>query len=143
MWNQRWQTRGEWQVRPTQRYIGSWLLVVLCWCGACTSLREYVETEATAQDTHLQGGPHGPRAAYQNRLLPHEADHHFDKTEVDLEFGRLEPALRYRRPRGAQGYVYDATEADLAMPLPTLSAPSASHPDDGTAPAAPPQTQPR
>ena len=36
-----------------------------------------------------------------------------DKTEVDLELGRPQPASR---SRGAQFYVYDETDVDLALP---------------------------
>ncbi|MGQ4809612.1 hypothetical protein NKDENANG_03035 [Candidatus Entotheonellaceae bacterium PAL068K] len=39
-----------------------------------------------------------------------------DKTEVDLELSRPQPASRFRRPRGAQLYVYDTTDLDLALP---------------------------
>ena len=42
--------------------------------------------------------------------------HYFDKTEVDLEHGRLEPSARYHQPRGAQLYTYDGTQVDLATP---------------------------
>jgi hypothetical protein len=42
--------------------------------------------------------------------------HYFDKTEVDLEYGRPEPGARYQQPRGAQHYTSDTTEVDLASP---------------------------
>ncbi|GIX48008.1 MAG: hypothetical protein KatS3mg131_2219 [Candidatus Tectimicrobiota bacterium] len=47
---------------------------------------------------------------------PSVPPHRFDKTEVDLEYGRPEPAVRYRPPRGAHLYDYDKTEVDLATP---------------------------
>lgn len=61
---------------------------MVLWCGACSSLREPVE-------------------------MP---PHYFDKTDVDLEYGRPEAVERYQRPRGAQHYTSDATEVDLAQP---------------------------
>jgi hypothetical protein len=42
--------------------------------------------------------------------------HYFDKTEVDLEYGRPEPSARYHQPRGVQQYTSDGTEVDLASP---------------------------
>ncbi len=41
-----------------------------------------------------------------------------DKTTVDLEKGRPSIPLRYHRPQGAQRYMYDKTEVDLAIPRP-------------------------
>jgi hypothetical protein len=96
---------------------------ILC-CTACTGAREGTETPTNAQGNRLQERQHVYSAVYQNRL-PQEAYHYFDKTEVDLEYDRYEPALRYHRPRGAHAYTYDNTEADLAMPLPALPPPSA------------------
>jgi hypothetical protein len=54
--------------------------------------------------------------------LPQESQHTFDKTEVDLEYGRLEPATHYQHPHGAHRYLSDTTEVDLALPLPSLPA---------------------
>jgi hypothetical protein len=85
-------------MRPSPLYMGIWLLVVLFWCGACTGAREGAE----------------------------ESYHYFDKTEVDLEYDRLEPSSSYRRPHGVRSYVYDATEVDLAIA-----------PQQGAVPAAP------
>lgn len=62
--------------------------------------------------------------------LPQESQHTFDKTEVDLEYGRLEPAARYQHPHGAHRYLFDTTEVDLALPLPSLPAR-----EDSTTPA--------
>jgi hypothetical protein len=42
--------------------------------------------------------------------------HYFDKTEVDLEYGRPEPSARYHQPQGAQLYTSDGTQVDLATP---------------------------
>jgi hypothetical protein len=42
--------------------------------------------------------------------------HYFDKTEVDLEYGRPEASARYHQPRGAQLYTSDGTQVDLATP---------------------------
>jgi hypothetical protein len=41
-----------------------------------------------------------------------------DKTIVDLERGQPAAASRYHRPRGAQLYISDKTEVDLATPRP-------------------------
>ena len=101
-------------MRASQLYMGSWLLVVLFWCGACTGARGGAETQAVVQDDRLPEQQHDHRATYQNRRS-RESYHYFDKTEVDLEYGRLEPPSRYQRPRGVRGYVYDTTEVDLAI----------------------------
>jgi hypothetical protein len=74
-----------------QQYLGSWLLLVLLCSGACTGVREAPETPP----------------------------HYFDKTEVDLEYGRPEAASRYHTPRGVQHYTSDKTDTDLATPLAT------------------------
>lgn len=74
-------------MRSSLLYMGSWLLVVLFWGSACTGARGGTE----------------------------ESYHSFDKTEVDLDYNRLEPSSRYQRPRGVRGYVYDTTEVDLAI----------------------------
>jgi hypothetical protein len=79
--------------------------------------------ETDAQGDRLQERQHVYSAVYQNRL-PQEAYHYFDKTEVDLEYDRDEPASRYRRPHGARSYSHDNTEVDLALPLPALPPPS-------------------
>jgi hypothetical protein len=67
---------------------------------------------------------------------PPQRQHYFDKTEVDLEYGRPEASARYHRPRGVQQYISDKTEVDLARPR---TSPSAS--TDATVPLpAPPDT---
>lgn len=120
-------------MRRPQLYIGRWLLVVMFWYTACTGARERTETETTVQDYRLRERQHVYSATYQDRL-PQGAYHYFDKTEVDLEYDRSEPASHYHRPHGARGYVYDATEVDLAMPLPSLPSPSAPTAGEETVP---------
>jgi hypothetical protein len=115
-------------MRPSPLYMGSCLLVVLFWCGACTGARGGAETQAAVQDERLRERQHYYSATYQNRLS-RESYHYFDKTEVDLEYDRLEPPSRYQRPRGVRGYVYDTTEVDLAIT-----------PQKETTPAAPSQS---
>jgi hypothetical protein len=61
------------------------LLVVVLGVGACAGVQE-------------QGQPER---------------HFYDKTEVDLEYGRPEASERYHRPRGVQSYTSDETEVDL------------------------------
>ena len=76
---------GEQGVKALRRLrrIGGCLL--LLWCGACTGVHN----------------------------LPEKPSHFFDKTEVDLEYGRPQAADRYRRLQGVQGYPTDGTEIDL------------------------------
>jgi hypothetical protein len=114
-------------MRPSPLYMGSWLLIVLFWCGACTGAREGTETQAVVQDKRLRERQHYYSATFQNRASQ-ESYHYFDKTEVDLEYDRLEPPSHYQRPRGVRGYVYDTTEVDLAIV-----------PQEGAAPATPSQ----
>jgi hypothetical protein len=94
---------------PSWPYLGSGLLLVLLWNGACTGVRE------------IEPPP----------------SHFFDKTEVDLEYGRPEAAARYQRPRGVQHYTSDGTEVDLAKPR--LAAPEEERAADtpSTLPASP------
>jgi hypothetical protein len=91
------------------------------WCGACTGARE-----PGAQSTPPPPEPQQSRGYYSSVItpyrLPHESRHTFDKTETDLEYGRLEPATHYHRPHGAHRYVSDTTEVDLTFPLPSLPA---------------------
>ena len=55
-------------------------------------------------------------AQQDQRVVPSSGSPHgFDKTEVDLEHGQLEPASRYHRPRGIHLYTFDKTETDLAL----------------------------
>ena len=61
------------------------LLVVVFGVSACAGVQEQVQQER----------------------------HFYDKTEVDLEYGRPEASARYRRPRGVQSYISDETEVDL------------------------------
>jgi hypothetical protein len=61
------------------------LLVVVLGVGACAGVQEQVE----------------------------QGRHFYDKTEVDLEYGRPEASERYHRPRGVQSYISDETEVDL------------------------------
>jgi hypothetical protein len=94
------------------QYLGSGLLLALLWSGACTGVQEPVEAP----------------------------QHYFDKTEVDLEHGRPEPAARYHRPRGAQLYTYDKTNVDLAQPratTPEEGGPAAAPPPSNASPQAP------
>lgn len=102
----------------SSRYLGGWLLLFVLWCGACTGAREGAEPSATSQGARLQERQRFYSATYQYHL-PQELTHYFDATEVDLEYGRLEPASRYQRHQGVQRYDYDHTEIDLALPLPS------------------------
>jgi hypothetical protein len=94
--------------RIPQWYLGALLLAVF-WCGACTGARDNVETRAAPGLAPLN---------YNQELMRqlHGRQHYFDRTEVDLEHGDLEPASRYSRPRGVQQYRYDKTTVDLARP---------------------------
>lgn len=77
--------------RRLRRVVGGCLL--LLWCSACTGVRD----------------------------LPDKPSHFFDKTEVDLEYGRPEAADRYRRLQGVPRSPTDGTEIDLPVskaPLP-------------------------
>ena len=53
----------------------------------------------------------GACAGVQEQVQP--GRHFYDKTEVDLEYGRPEASERYYRPRGVQSYTSDETEVDL------------------------------
>lgn len=91
--------------------LGSGLVLVVLWGGACSSIRE-------------------------PEPLP---QHYFDKTEVDLEYGRSEAAARYQRPRGVQQYLFDDTEIDLARPRdipPQEEQPGRAPAASGSAPSA-------
>jgi hypothetical protein len=93
-------------------YLRAWIFLVLLCCSACTSIQEPVEPP----------------------------QHYFDKTEVDLEYGRPEAAARYQRPRGVQQYTSDGTEVDLAQPRaasPEEGSPAATPPASNTSPKAP------
>jgi hypothetical protein len=61
------------------------LLVVVFGVSACAGVQEQVQQER----------------------------HFYDKTEVDLEYGRPEASERYHQPRGVQSYTFDETEVDL------------------------------
>jgi hypothetical protein len=67
------------------RVLRMLLLVVMFGVGACTGVQEQVQQER----------------------------HFYDKTEVDLEYGRPEASERYHQPRGVQSYTSDETEVDL------------------------------
>jgi hypothetical protein len=62
--------------------------------------------------------------------------HYFDKTEVDLEYGRPEASARYHRPSGVQQYISDTTEVDLTRPRTSQSEPK----DDAVPLPTPPST---
>jgi hypothetical protein len=89
------------EARRSHRVLLPVLLAVLLTAAACTGVQE---------------------------ALP-QRPHYFDKTEVDLEYGRPEASARYHRPRGVQQYISDTTEVDLARPRT-----SQSEPKDDTVP---------
>lgn len=113
--------------------LGSILLLIVCWCGACTGPRGNVEA----------GPSEGLAVLHDNQTLLRQfygRQHYFGETEVDLEYGDREPASRYSRPRGARQYQYDETAVDLASPRPE----EAESPQEAEAPAAavPPVREP-
>jgi hypothetical protein len=77
--------------RRSNSILSTLLLAVMLGTGGCTSVQEPVPL------------------------------HYFDKTEVDLEYGRPEASARYHQPRGAQLYTSDGTQVDLATPRATQS----------------------
>jgi len=113
----------------SQRYLGSVILGLMFWCGACTGAREPAGQSVSPSPEHQQDRGSYSSVSTSDRL-PHESQHTFDKTEVDLEYGRLEPATHYQRPHGAHRYVSDTTEVDLTFPLPSPPAR-----EDNTTPA--------
>jgi hypothetical protein len=86
------------------------LLVVVLGVGACAGVQEQVQQER----------------------------HFYDKTEVDLEYGRPEASERYHRPRGVQSYISDETEVDLVH----SRAPQSEKQDDVTPLPMQPSTPP-
>lgn len=100
-------------VTKRQRYLGACLLLVTFWCGACTGKQVSTKTPTVAQDSSVQDKPQAQDAA----IVPYIWQHGFDKTEVDLEYGRPEPASRYRLPRVRQLYTFDGTETDLSQEI--------------------------
>jgi hypothetical protein len=102
---------GEKQVSLTRRqcYLGAWLLIVALWCGACSSQQAEITAQPSPQDNGVQDERQDRRVVVPSR----SPSHGFDKTEVDLEYGPLEPASRYHRPRQAHIYTFDKTETDL------------------------------
>ena len=93
-----------------RRYLGACLLLVTFWCGACTMKQTSIKTPTVSQDDQVQNKRQDQEAATPYLGLQHG----FDKTEVDLESGQLEPASRYHPPRGTQLYTFDGTESDLS-----------------------------
>jgi hypothetical protein len=99
---------------PTYRwYVGGWFLLVVFWCAACTGARDRVDQNRASRDLQPREITDYYGATYRSPLPAH----YFDKTEVDLERGRPEPASRYHRPRGAHMYSFDKTQVDLGKPL--------------------------
>jgi hypothetical protein len=98
------------EARRSHRVLLFVLLAVLLAAGACTGVQE---------------------------PLP-QRPHYFDKTEVDLEYGRPEASARYHQPRGVQQYISDTTEVDLARPRPSRS----ESPDHAVPLPTPPSTLP-
>lgn len=94
-----------------QRYMGAWLLIAALWCGACSSKQAEITAQPSPQDNGVQDERQDRRVVVPsgNPL------HRFDKTEVDLEYGPLESALRYHRPRHTHLYTFDETEADFTL----------------------------
>jgi hypothetical protein len=100
-------------VTKRRRYLGACLLLVTFCCGACTGKQVSTETQTTAQDSSVQDKQQEQDAT----IVPYVWQHGFDKTEVDLEYGRPQPASRYHLPRVRQRYTFDGTETDLSKEI--------------------------
>ena len=108
-----------------QRYLGAWLLFAALWCGACSGKQTDINTPLSAQANPAKDKQQPPQAV----VPPGGSAHGFDKTEVDLEYGPLESASRYHRPRALSLYNYDKTETDFNLGAKKIT-PSQSHRSD-------------
>jgi hypothetical protein len=97
---------------PTcRRYLGAWLLVAALSCGACGSKQTEIKASLPAPANRVEDEHQVPRAV----ALPDNLPYGFDKTEVDLEHGQLEPASLYHYPREKSLYIWDKTDVDLII----------------------------
>lgn len=96
-------------------YVGTCLLLITLGCSACASNRLATETQITAQDNKVRDDKAQDKPQNQAvTVSPYVWQHGFDKTEVDLEYGRPLPASFYHQPRVKQLYTFDGTETDLS-----------------------------
>lgn len=93
---------------PTwRRYLGALLVCAALSCGACGGKQTPLPAQADQQQDKQQVLP--------AVVLPGNLPYGFDKTEVDLEHGQLEPASLYHYPREKSLYIWDKTDVDLII----------------------------